>query len=59
MRIRTLAVAGAAVAAGLAGGAVAWASSGQGEAEPTVRIVQQEQPSDDCPYGAAGGQENL
>jgi hypothetical protein len=45
MRIKTvgLVIAGAAVVAGTAGG-VAWAGGGS-DAEPTVRIVQQEQPA--------------
>jgi hypothetical protein len=53
MRIKTvgLVIAGAAVVAGAAGG-VAWAGSGS-DAEPSVRIVQQEQPAPaadrDCP----------
>lgn len=50
MRIRTLAgvaVAGAAAAAAVVGG-VAYATAD--ENDPTVRIVQQEQPADeDCP----------
>jgi hypothetical protein len=49
MRIKTvgLVIAGAAVVAGTASG-VAWAS-GAGDAEPTVRIVQQEQPAPQQP----------
>jgi hypothetical protein len=47
MKTLGLVVAGAAVLAGAAGG-VAWASSGS-DAEPTVRIVQQEQPAQDQP----------
>ena len=49
MRIRTLAgvaVAGAAAAAAVVGG-VAYATAD--ENDPTVRIVQQEQPAEDCP----------
>jgi hypothetical protein len=63
MRIRTvgLAIAGAAAAAAIAGG-VAYAQGD--DAEPSVRIVQQEQPTQpdqqpsptkDCPRGSGGG----